>query len=437
MLDRLFYNAHLAYEMMVVNQDVGVYRDAKLFGGTGGGGGTGDYHPASAANVGVGLIDLAIADSMAWVDDAEDRALRTLEAVMSAAGETETKGTEGFAPDRNGDGYFRHFMDVETGANAWDSEYSTIDTGILISGALFAGSYFADKRDNNTDILDRAVRLFESVDWAAAIADPDTGAIYRTMEKDGRGTPSSLTYPFNEYMIVAYLAKLSEEAKGGGEEGGGGGGDGPAGRLWNRFYADPSNLPRNNYWGIEVLADHPTRFLPHFVVQFAYYLCHPFAESDEYVGFMDSARKADQLWWSKAAPNVAKEYQWGLGAGSCPGGKGYCADAIDDNPERIYSPHVVAGFLPVYPEGASHLERMMLDIDGNSGAALYGFDEVPGTEILWRASLEQPEWRAKEVQGIDYASMLFGLASLPQHLGPGFFQKYNDFASIVSYKART
>ena len=39
------------------------------------------------------------------------------------------------------------------------------------------------------------------------IADPKTGAIYMTYNEDGTGIPSSILVPFNEYMIVAWLAK--------------------------------------------------------------------------------------------------------------------------------------------------------------------------------------------------------------------------------------
>jgi hypothetical protein len=46
---------------------------------------------------------------------------------------------------------------------------------------------------------------------------------------------------------------------------------------------------------------------------------------------------------------------------------------------------------------------------------------------LWRYSLKQPNWKATEIQGIDYSTFLFGLASLPKFLGKKFFEKNNDF----------
>ena len=39
------------------------------------------------------------------------------------------------------------------------------------------------------------------------IADPQTGAIYMKFNEDGTGISTSMIVPFNEYMIVAWLAQ--------------------------------------------------------------------------------------------------------------------------------------------------------------------------------------------------------------------------------------
>ena len=125
----------------------GMYRDSRIVepGGT-------DYHPISVANVGVGLVALCIADRAGFESNAESQVIQTLRTILGE--------TPGFTPDRNASGYYRHFIDIETGANAWDSEYSTIDAAILVSGALFAKKYFS----SNSDIGGLADRLFNSID---------------------------------------------------------------------------------------------------------------------------------------------------------------------------------------------------------------------------------------------------------------------------------
>ena len=59
-LTTLFRNSYTPFELM--RNDLGIYRDAKLFSGT-------DYHPASVANIGTGLIALCIADQMNWIEE--------------------------------------------------------------------------------------------------------------------------------------------------------------------------------------------------------------------------------------------------------------------------------------------------------------------------------------------------------------------------------
>jgi hypothetical protein len=60
-------------------------------------------------------------------------------------------------------GFFYHFVDMETGKRAWNSEVSSIDTAILMMGVLTAGDYFGG------DVRDRAERLYAEVDWPAFV----------------------------------------------------------------------------------------------------------------------------------------------------------------------------------------------------------------------------------------------------------------------------
>ena len=124
-IDSLFRNSYTVFELERLPN--GMYRDSKLMSGI-------DYHPISIANTGMGLISLCIADSMGWINNAEQLAIASLK--------TATGNTPNFTPDRTSNGYYRHFMDVNTGAQAWSSEYSTIDTDILVCGALFCMKYF-------------------------------------------------------------------------------------------------------------------------------------------------------------------------------------------------------------------------------------------------------------------------------------------------------
>ncbi len=56
-------------------------------------------------------------------------------------------------------GFFYHFLDMETGRRAWNSEVSSIDTAILLMGVLTAGDYFGG------EIQAKAEQLYGEVEW--------------------------------------------------------------------------------------------------------------------------------------------------------------------------------------------------------------------------------------------------------------------------------
>jgi hypothetical protein len=363
--------------------DKGLYRDRLRFDGAHDG-------PASVATTGMGLISLCIGHRMGMSENATAHAKTTVRTML------------GIGHARNASGFYYHFVDMETGSRAGNSEYSSIDTAILMSGALFVASCL--KGDHELDSL--VLELWESIAWSQAIANPETGAIYLEMLEDGSGKPGSVTLPFNEYMLIAWLAKLADQT-----------GAGPATDLWERFYASADSLPRSSFSGHSVLTDRPGAFLSSYVIQFAYYLCHAFTTSERYRAFLRNAQRADQAWWQQST--AALEHEWGLGAGSARS-VGYHADAIHDNPDRIVSPHIVAGFLPVDSNGMDDLRTH----DAMTSRAVRSIDGVNG-HLLWRYSVSDPSWVATDIQGIDYSSMMLGLAT--HMLGSAFLEEQNDF----------
>lgn len=367
----------------------GVYADATVFEDT-------PYHPSSVATTGMGLISLCIAEQEGWIDNAEDLIIETL---MSINGEI-----PGFKPERNAKGWFRHFIDAETGQtpNEWESEFSSIDSGILTAGALFCKKYFSD----NSTIECLADNLYLSIDWNSMMADPASGGIYRIADLQGVG--SGITLPFNEYMIVAWLAKNQKED------------NTIANTLWENHYATPDGLPQSTYEDIAVLTDFPDNFLSGFVPQFNYYLCHYFTTDPSYHKYFDNAMRIDTLWWRNNTD--AHCFEWGYGAGASPDTSGYHADDILDHPGTIFSPHIIGGFLPVFPEGIDHLVQLY-----QNGLSVRNLPDTKNTPVLWRSSYDDPAWIPKDIQGIDYASLLLGLAAHPNFLGPIFFQQNNDF----------
>ena len=382
-LTALFEDAYHTWELQ--RNAIGIYRDSKVFVGD-------DFHPASVANVGTGLISLCIADAMGWEPNAAGLTLTTLQSVNGQ--------TPGFTPDRNASGYFRHFIDMDTGERAWESEYSTIDTDILALGAMFCKNYFS----GNAEIAAQVDQLWNSIDFTKAIANPATGQIFLDMQANGEGG-TLLTSVYNEYMLVAWCA-LNDVNNDTTE----------AQLLWDNFYADPQNLPKSTYGGFEVLTDSPGNFVSSFIHLFNYYLVDYFASSPAYMGYFENGYNADKQWW---ADTSAPSYAWGHGAGVDV--EGYAANKINDNPNRTVSPHIIAGFLPINSDGKNDLLEQY-----TNGLGVYSLPDDASREILWRYSLNEPGFVANSVQGIDLSTFLYGLASLPEYLGTDFFDINNE-----------
>ncbi|HVA72067.1 MAG TPA: glucoamylase family protein [Candidatus Limnocylindrales bacterium] len=108
-----------------------------------------DHQVASIAATGFGLTALCIADQRGFFpgDKIHARVLATLKFLR------ETMLQE--------HGFFFHFVNVETGARAWNSEVSSIDTSLLLCGVLTCRQYFADSQ-----IHDLATEIYHRVDWA-------------------------------------------------------------------------------------------------------------------------------------------------------------------------------------------------------------------------------------------------------------------------------
>jgi hypothetical protein len=62
-------------------------------------------------------------------------------------------------------GFFYHFLDLQTGRRAWDSEVSTIDTTFLLAGALAAATYFDRQTDEERELRVLVDALYGRADW--------------------------------------------------------------------------------------------------------------------------------------------------------------------------------------------------------------------------------------------------------------------------------
>ena len=120
--------------------------------------------PSSIAAVGMGLGSYAVAAERGWVarGDAAERVRTTLRTFWHGPGDHELAAI-------GHKGFFYHFLDMESGRRAQQSELSTIDTAILLAGALTAGRYFDGDDEVEGEIRELADALYRRTDWRWAL----------------------------------------------------------------------------------------------------------------------------------------------------------------------------------------------------------------------------------------------------------------------------
>ncbi|MEW5987924.1 MAG: glucoamylase family protein [Chloroflexota bacterium] len=101
---------------------------------------------ASTAAVGFGLTAYPIGVEKGYIsyEEGHDRADGTLDTLLAM---------------ERVEGFYYHFVDMETGKRAWQSEVSSIDTAILLMGVLTAGEYFGG------EIQNKAEQIYDGVNW--------------------------------------------------------------------------------------------------------------------------------------------------------------------------------------------------------------------------------------------------------------------------------
>lgn len=102
---------------------------------------------ASIASVGYGLAALVIGAERKWISfsKAYNRANGTLHTFLNNMETT--------------NGFFYHFIHMETAKREWNCEVSIIDTGIFICGAILAGEYFKG------EVKEKAEKLYKNINW--------------------------------------------------------------------------------------------------------------------------------------------------------------------------------------------------------------------------------------------------------------------------------
>lgn len=119
---------------------------------------------ASIAATGFGLTAWPIGVERGWItrEQGARRALVTLSFFAGARQDTAAAGVTGWR------GFYYHFVDMDTGHRFRDVELSTVDTALLLAGALFCQSYFDGPSALEDSVRTVAEALYDAADWTWA-----------------------------------------------------------------------------------------------------------------------------------------------------------------------------------------------------------------------------------------------------------------------------
>ncbi len=154
--------------------------------------------PCSIAAVGLTLSSYPVTVERGWLSrgEAASRAVTALRFF-----EQSHQGPE---PDATGyHGFYYHFLDMQRGRRARGSELSTIDTALLLAGALTAAAYFDGDAAVEREIRRVAEALYLRVEWPWA---QNGGAALTHGWRPGRGFLPYHWTGYNEALILYLLA---------------------------------------------------------------------------------------------------------------------------------------------------------------------------------------------------------------------------------------
>ena len=140
--------------------------------------------PSSVAATGFGLSAWCVAESRGWMS--RDEVLRRVRGTLRFV-------LESHAQER---GWYYHFVDVATGRRVWESEASTIDTALLLKGALLAREHLRDP-----EVTRLVNQLYARIDWRWAL---DGGS---TMTHGWRPETGFISHRWDSYaeLLGLYL----------------------------------------------------------------------------------------------------------------------------------------------------------------------------------------------------------------------------------------
>lgn len=334
--------------------------------------GTDDHTVASIAATGYGLAALPIGIRRGWLNrtEAAARARRTLGFLLTMPNER---------------GWMAHFVEKANGERAWQSEYSSLDTALLVAGALVCGQFWA--RDASTrDITGLSEALYRRIDWGWMLTNQGRLPEKQTLSHGWRPETGFLPYNYADYSeaLLIYLLGLGAPA------------DPLPASVWAAF-----ERPLRTYQGIESLKAGPI-FIHQMPSGYFYFANQRDRLGLDYWVASTNAMKIHRQFCTDCAGDLQTYAQgfWGLTASDGP--DGYIAYGAPDGPhDGTVSPTGAICSITFTPELARSAARALYARAGDARLwGRYGFVNA--------FNLDR-NWADRDVIGIDLGMVLLAI----------------------------
>jgi len=118
------------------------------------------WAPASIASIGFAIPSYSVGIERGWIsrENAANFTLSVLNFLYNSVQSADTNAT-GYK------GFYYHFLGMNSGTRKWDCELSTIDTGLLMMGIIFARNYYNLDNEVENQIRILSGKIIERLNW--------------------------------------------------------------------------------------------------------------------------------------------------------------------------------------------------------------------------------------------------------------------------------
>jgi len=318
---------------------------------------------ASIASVGFALASLPVAVERRWKErgEARERALRTLRYFAEKA--------------KHEKGFFYHFVDIRDGKRVWKSEISSIDSALLLAGAIVVREYFRD-----VEITRLVNAIYKRMDFHWMLNGGKTLSMGWTPES---GFLKDRWFDYNEGILLTLLAlgspthSISRES-------------------WQTI-----RRRVGIYSGFIVIQSPPlfTHQYPHLFFDFR-------NKSDDFADYFTNSKNATLANYAYSQNNARKfktfkKGYWGITASDGPGGyQAYGAEPGGANSDGTVAPTGAITSIMFTPDLSMEFIRNLYNREKYWLWGKYGFTDAFNFD---------GKWKSPDVIGIDLGALLLGI----------------------------